>query len=630
LQPAKCVSGRREARIAHCILAVLIVAVAILVQRAIWPWIQPSPFLLLVLAVVLAGMQGEWAPGLLATGFGALLVATLFLAAGQGAVFTARDACTLLLFLAVGTLVTWINVSRRRRARAASENEGWLRTTLHSIGDAVIATDRGGRVRFLNGVAERLTGWRSHQAAGRPLSDVFPVVNEATRRPVESPVERVIRARQVVGLADHTVLLARDGSERSIEDSGAPIVDDDGELAGVVLVFRDASERHQEEQRRWLLACATEVLLGSLEIEATLGEVARLLVPRAADRVSIHMVRAGAALEPLVVADHDPANADRLPAGIDEVVAGVAATGRSQLRARLMAVPLVARGRVAGAIAFVLAASSRRYGPPDLEMAEDLARRAAVALDSAHLYRDAQEAIRVRDEFLAIASHELRTPLTTLQLQLDSLAGAAERLPAEHAACVRRKLDSASRQSVRLANLVDSLLDVGRITTGRLAIHPEPMELVQVTGELAERFQAQARAAGCPLRLAAAQRRIDVTWDRLRIEQVLSKLIGNAIKYGAGRPIDIRLERAGGEARIAVRDRGIGIAPADAERIFGCFERAVSSRNYGGLGLGLFIARQIVEAHGGEIHVSRTREPGTEIVAVLPTEVAAAARRATG
>ena len=602
--------------------AVAVMAVALLVQAAVWPYIRPSPFLLLTAGVLVAGLGGQWAPGLLATAIGALGVELFFLPGAEGFSLTGRDTVTVLLFVVVGCMVTWINVRRRRSLRAAGENERWLGTTLRSIGDAVIATDREGRVRFLNAVAEALTGWTTRQAAGRPLRDVFHIVNEETRRPVESPVDKVIRAGRVVGLANHTLLIARDGAEHLIEDSGAPILDDDGNLTGVVMVFRDTTERSREEERRTLLAEATEVLVGSIDVETTLAAVAGLLVPRAADRVTIHTVRDDGQVELLAVAAADPDAVPSQPPGLDRLRAEVVESGCTGTLDSALVVPLIARGRVLGVMSFLWTDGASRFAARDVEVAEDLARRAAGAIDTANLYREAQDAIRLRDEFLAIASHELRTPLTTLQLQLDSLDRAASHLPPEDAASLRRKLASASRQAIRLANLIDSLLDVARITTGRLAIRPEWMDLVEVAGEMVERFQEPARAAGCALHLTAAEPHIDVCWDRLRIEQILSNLLSNAIKYGAGKPVDVTLDRAGDRARIIIRDRGIGIRPADAERIFGRFERAVSARHYGGLGLGLFIARQIVEAHRGEIRVGRSRGPGAEIVVSMPVAAA--------
>jgi len=624
-------SGRHGAGILHCTYGVAVMGASVLAQLAVWPYIQPSPFLLLTLGVLLAGLHGEWAPGLLATALGAAAVEAFFLA-GDGPWLAPRDVLTLLLFACVGSMVTWINVSRRRGLRTAKENEQWLGTTLRSIGDAVIATDRDGRVRFLNSVAEKLTGWPTHQAAGRPLHEVFHIIDERSRRRVESPVDRVIRAGGVVGMANHTLLVARDGGEYLVEDSAAPIRDEEGRLRGVVLVFRDSTERSRDDLRRILLAEVSEVLIGSLEVETSLAAMARLLVPRAADRVSI--LAPGdddGRLEPLVVAGSAASPAPRTPE-IDRLVRRVRETQRAELVPDAMAVPLTARGgRTLGVILFESErspTSSRRFAARDLETAEDLGRRASVAVDNARLYRDAQEAIRVRDEFLAIASHELRTPLTTLLLQLDSLAQATRHLEPRDAARLRRKVDSSSRQAIRLTHLMDSLLDVSRITSGRLAITPEAMDLVKLTCEITERFRDQARAAGCELRLVTSEPSLEVAWDRLRVEQVLSNLLSNAIKYGAGQPIDLVVDRVGDRARVAIRDHGIGIDAADAERIFGRFERAVSPRHYGGLGLGLFIARQIVEAHGGEIHVGNGAGPGAELVVIMPTEAEPAHQRA--
>lgn len=612
--------GLGGARIAHCMVAAGVMAATFLLQAAVWPYIQPLPFLLLTLGVLVAGLPGEWAPGLLATALGALGSEIFFLpsAAGSG-----RDVLSVLLFLSVGTMITWINVRRRRSVRVATENEQWLGTMLRSIGDAVIATDREGRVRFLNTVAEQLTGWSTHHAAGRPLREVFHIVDEDGRRPSDSPVDRVLRAGRVVGLANHTVLVGRDGSERLIEDSGAPILDDVGNLIGVVLVFRDTTERASDDERRALLAQATEVLVGSLDVAATLTAVARLLVPRAADRVSVHLVADSGALETLAVAGGAADDEPIAMGDLDGVVQEVAGSGRTVELPAALVVPMVARSRVLGVMTFAQAGASRRFARRDLEIAEDLARRAASAIDTARLYQEAQEAIRLRDEFLAIASHELRTPITTLLLQLDSLQRRSDRLAPDDAAALRRKLASATRQGHRLANLVDNLLDVARITTGRLAIRPEWMNLVEVAGDTVERFREEARAAGCDLRLTAAEPQLDVHWDPLRIEQILSNLLSNAIKYGAGQPVEVLVDRADDRARIVIRDHGIGIGQADVERIFGRFERAVSARNYGGLGLGLFIARQIVEAHRGQIRVEAIAGPGTAIVVSMPLSVGA-------
>jgi PAS domain S-box-containing protein len=218
--------------------------------------------------------------------------------------------------------------------------------------------------------------------------------------------------------------------------------------------------------------------------------------------------------------------------------------------------------------------------------------------------RAAEDAVRARDEFLSIASHELRTPLTPLQLLLESL----ERDLAVHdaAGSLREKLQIASSQVHRLACLVDDMLDVSRITGGVLEIRPEVVDLTAILRNVANYFRGEATARQCDLRL-----RLDGPivgrWDPLRLEQVVSNLLSNALRYGAGAPVEVAAHARGDRALLLVRDRGLGIAPEDITRIFGRFERA-SGRGYGGLGLGLYVTRQIVEAHAGNIEV--TSQPG--------------------
>ncbi|HZI16256.1 MAG TPA: CHASE domain-containing protein [Myxococcus sp.] len=254
----------------------------------------------------------------------------------------------------------------------------------------------------------------------------------------------------------------------------------------------------------------------------------------------------------------------------------------------------------------------------------------AASAEQQRLAREAQAAVRVRDEFLSVAAHELRTPLTSLKLQLQSLYRQLRQEGPPDRARLERGMDAADRQTTRLSQLVDSLLDVSRLSTGRLELNPEPLELGEVARELARRFEAEAQGAGVLLTVDAPQP-VTGRWDRLRLEQVLTNLVSNALKYGRGAPVDVRVREDGAHARVEVTDRGIGIAPEDAERIFGRFERAVSSRHYGGLGLGLFITRQLVEALGGHISVHSEPGQGATFTVRLPRTapgVAPAAREA--
>jgi PAS domain S-box-containing protein len=217
-------------------------------------------------------------------------------------------------------------------------------------------------------------------------------------------------------------------------------------------------------------------------------------------------------------------------------------------------------------------------------------------------HEQSRAALRLRDEFLSIASHELRTPLTTLRLQMDGLVRLAAAPRESREARLSQKIDAAVRQVDRLSSLIDSLLDVSRVSTGQLRLQREIFDLAETARDVVERWREAAAAAGSELRWTL-DGPVIASWDRMRLEQVLINLISNAIKYGAGKPIDVVIDTEQPEVRLSVSDRGIGIDVDDQQRIFGRFERAVAVDNYGGLGLGLYIARQIAEGHGARIEV---------------------------
>jgi signal transduction histidine kinase len=251
--------------------------------------------------------------------------------------------------------------------------------------------------------------------------------------------------------------------------------------------------------------------------------------------------------------------------------------------------------------------------------------RRAHAREVARLYEQAQQAIRVRDEFLSIASHELRTPLSALVLQLASLqALLGDEVTPEQQLKLRQKLDRAVRATGRLTRLVESLLDVSRLAAGRVQIDLEDCDLAEVTREVIERVADEALRAGCELRVFA-DRPVTGRWDRLRLEQVLMNLLSNALKYGAGKPVEIRAEGTAKIATLTIRDYGIGISQVDIQRIFARFERAVPRRHYGGLGLGLYITQEIVSQHGGAIRVTSEPGVGSVFTVELPTKPALAA-----
>ncbi|MEY2931697.1 MAG: hypothetical protein RL033_2446 [Pseudomonadota bacterium] len=225
---------------------------------------------------------------------------------------------------------------------------------------------------------------------------------------------------------------------------------------------------------------------------------------------------------------------------------------------------------------------------------------------------DAKRAIFARDEFLSIASHELRTPLTALKLRLQSVLHARD-LPEK----AQHRLDSAVGQTERLERLIENLLDVSRITTGHLDLESEDLDLSELARDVTERFREQAARGGTSVELNAPAPVLG-RWDRLRLEQVATNLLSNALKFGGGHPIGVAVQGDPSHATLTVTDRGIGIAPENVDRIFHQFERVVGHRTYGGLGMGLYIARQIVQAHGGSVQVESSCGEGSRFHIILP------------
>ena len=556
-----------------------------------------------------------------------------------------------------GAVSIFADITQFKQLEAALRvSEAWFSTTLKSIGDAVIATDGTGRIEFMNAAAEALTGWAVADAKGRPLADVHRILDERTRAELDSPVAGVMQHGRVVSL-ESTLLLRKDGTEIAIDDSAAPIRNADGQLIGVVMVFRDVTEKRQTEKRRDLIGEASRQLaLSGLEYESTLASVATIAVPRVAEGAIVDALESDGSLVRLAAVRVDLARdalaealRARYPACPDapravhavlrsgqavlwtEIdgrsaapgIPGRAAEGPGQRDAddpldveyvellrelgvrSAMIVPLRARGRMRGAITFLSTEAGRRYGPEDLALAEELCTFAALALDNAQLYREARQVNRAKDEFLATLSHELRTPLTAILGWTRMLRQGALKPDTQ-----ARALEAIERNSTLQAQLVGDLLDASRIITGKLRLEVMPLDLPPVINAAIDSVRHGADAKGIELYVHLDPGAGPISGDQTRLQQVVWNLVSNAIKFTPkGGRVDIRLTRSGGFACVEVLDNGQGIVPEFLPYVFDRFRQAdsTSTRPHSGLGLGLAIARHLVELHGGTV---RAESPG--------------------
>jgi signal transduction histidine kinase/PAS domain-containing protein len=378
-------------------------------------------------------------------------------------------------------------------------------------------------------------------------------------------------------------------------------------VAGRVWSFRDVTERERLLVRAVFLADAAR-LLGSLEMDSALDGVAHMAVPYLGDGCAIDLLGYGGPRRLLVVT-RDPARP--IKPELHSAILSGHPTIYTVGPLCYMGVPLVVKNAVVGGMTFV-AAPNRRYTEDDLEVAEDLARQAALSVENAHLYRRAQDALQARDEFLSVAAHEIRGPITSLHLAAQSLQKGKML-----AASVPQALDIIEREDRRLGTFVDELLDLGRIGTGRFHFTFEEVDLGDVVRDVTARSGAELAKCGSSLAITTEGVLVG-QWDRFRLEQIVSHLLSNAMKFGLGKPISIAVSSGGGGVTLIVSDHGTGIAPEMHERIFQPFERAVSARNYGGLGLGLHIVRTIVEGLGGSVRVESQLGRGASFIVELP------------
>jgi PAS domain S-box-containing protein len=619
-----------------------------------------------------------------------------------------------------------ILLARQRAERELAAEREELRITLASIGDAVISTDAQCRVKYLNAVAEVLTGWSQSEAAGRPLTEIFQIINEYTRQPAENPALQALRDGVVVGLANHTVLIARDGTERPIDDSAAPMLDESGAPVGVVLVFRDVTERRRAEEAQARLAAIVKSSQDAI-ISKTLDSVIRTW-NAGAERIFGYT--AEEAIGKSITLIIPPERLDEEDLILGQIARGepiehfetirVAKDGR-RLHISLTVSPVRdAEGRVIGASKVARDVTERKQAEEALQASELRFRTltahapvgifmtdregnclfvnecwcdmAGLSLEEARgqgwvraLHPDdrervvhewyaaaeagrpfdaeyrfhtpegkvtwihgkavglcdyagrvsgyigtltditerreaveaLQEADRRKDEFLALLAHELRNPLAPLRNGLQVM-----RLASGDAKVVAKTRDMMDRQLSHMVRLIDDLLDVSRISLGKMELRRSRVLLADVVSSAVETARPALEAAGHELTVSLPPELVPLDADVTRLAQVFGNLLNNSAKYTErGGRIWLTARRDGDQVRVTVQDTGIGIPASALPNIFDMFSQVDRSieRSTGGLGIGLALVKGLVEMHGGTIQAESPGEgEGSTFTVRLP------------
>ena len=752
-QPEK----ERSASVTY-LVAIAALAAAVLLRYLLDPWMGNTlPLVTLFGAVAAAVWMGGAGPAIAVAILGYLACSYLFIDPRGRVEFTdAETVIGALAYVFTCTLIILFGEALRRAQQRASERREVLRVTLRSIGDAVIATDVGGHITYMNPVAEKLTGWTEHEAQGQSLDSVFRIVNEETRRPVENPAVKALRAGVVVGLANHTLLIRKDGDDCSIDDSAAPISDEHGHVSGCVLIFRDVTpQRHVERDKvdqlltSRLLASIIEssddaIISKSLNgiiqswnaaaqrlfgytADQAIGRHISLIIPperiaeedhivsqlkagKRIDHFETERVRsdggrilvsltispikddAGTVIgaskiardvtrqrqaehrERQLLAEAAAANAKfhaffeqgALFAGIMDVNGTLLEANRLSWEAcgftREQVIgkpfwegpwwspsqPLVEQIRAASVEAaagqtfraempYFVADGSERIAEVTIQpirdesgrvlflaaTGQDVTERKRLEDNLRRLAADLSDADRRKNEFLAMLAHELRNPLAPI-----SNATRALRLTDGEGPGLREASAMLERQVGQMARLVDDLLDMSRITRGKIELRKERVELAPIVHQAVEAVVAHYRSMHHELTVTLPPGPVQLEADPARLAQVIGNLLNNACKFtDKGGHVWLTVDQERDQAVIRVRDNGIGIAADDQSRLFGMFAQVDTSleRSRDGLGIGLTLVKTLVEMHGGTVQVhSEGLGRGSEFTIRLPVAAATA------
>lgn len=513
--------------------------------------------------------------------------------------------------------------------------------------DAIISVDERLDVTFFNEGAERVFGYRSGEILGRPLNTLLPERYRADHGALVRGFGAGADHARRMGHRGEISALRKNGEEFPAEASISKFRV--GEVLTYNVVLRDVSERMRVESRqRFLSDAAGRMSATSLDYGTTMAVLTRLAVPALADCCTVDVRLGESGITRIAVAHVDPAKDALLHESAQfplqstsmDAILRVLTTGEPVLLAEItlatlyqgdtdpahqkilralgprsmICVPLPASGRVVGALTVMIAESGRRYGPEDLTLVLDLARQAALAVENARLFHEAQQATRARDDMLGVVAHDLRNPLSTILLASELLLDEAH---GPERARDRMQLEMLRRAATSMNQLIQDLLDVKRVESGGMAMDLRAMPVAELVDHALELLRPLALAAALTIESDVAADLPSVRADPARIQQVLSNLVGNALKFTprGGRITIVASRESETEVRIAVRDTGSGMPPDQLPHVFGLYWQA--GRDHRGVGLGLAIVKGIVEAHGGRVWVESQVGAGSEFIFTL-------------
>ncbi len=532
----------------------------------------------------------------------------------------------------------YLNARDHAATTIAAQAEN-LKITLTSIGDGVITTDAQGRVTNLNPVAEALTGWTIAEAMSQPLEQVFQIVNESSRESVPNPAFRALAEGTIVGLANHTVLIAKDGIERPIDDNAAPIRDRSGEVIGCVLVFRDVSDRQrQERQLRAEQKRLAESEQRFLQIADTMPQIVWVTRP---DGYHEYYNRRwydyiGCTPEEcLGTGWNAPLHPEDQQKAVDLWSHSLRTGEPYEIEYRFRSYAGEYRWFLGRALPVRddTGQITRWFGTctdiEDFKQAE---------AERNQLAADLSEADRRKDEFLATLAHELRNPLAPIRngLQIlqrinSSSSNGTGNGNGSGSETIERIQAMMVRQLTQMVQLIDELMDVSRISRGKVTLRPEPVEVSAIIEQAVEACRPDVEAAQQVLSVTLPPQSVYLQADSMRLVQVFSNLLNNASKYSeTGAEISLNAEQSDRSFTVSIKDTGIGISAEMLPRIFnlftqveGAFERAsgtAATAAQGGLGIGLTLVKQLVDMHEGSVQAySAGLGRGSEFVVQLPT-----------